>query len=166
MKNKSPSLFITSIVFALSFGLSSCTVALQQIPPAESVKALWLPKGFHAPYPLIYASTIDILNRIYAAGSGAVRAKYTRGVVGTEWYNYKYTSYPWGVTRYKYRILVNVTQLHGGFGIHVRVPVEKESGTSWKYYGRDRKIEKRVTQDIMLGIMQRNYNLVEITQKR
>lgn len=142
--------------------LPGCSVALEHIPPAESVKNVWIPKGFHAPYPLVYASTTDILGRIYGSGAASVKGLYNKGIVGTEWYNYKYTTAPWGVTRYKYRILVNVTRLEGGFGIRVRVPVEKESGNSWKYYGRDRKIEKRVRQDIMLGIMRRNYNLVEI----
>ena len=151
------------VFFAFLLGLSGCSVAMQQIPPAESAAALWIPKGFHAPYPLIYASTTDIVNKIY--GGGAVKALYKKGIIGTQWYNYKYTTYPWGVTRYKSRILVNITQLRGGYGIKTRVPVEKESGDHWKYVGRDKKIEKRAKQDIVLGIMKRNYNLVEIPRK-
>jgi len=55
--------------------------------------------------------------------------------------------------------------MQNGYGLRVRVPVEKESGDTWKYVDRDRKIEKKVYQDVMRGIMQRNYGLIEIPGK-
>jgi hypothetical protein len=148
-----------AVIYALL--LSGCAVQLEHIGAAEAPKTLWLPKGFHAPYGQVYASTMDIMNRLYQAD----RARYNRGIIGTGWYNYKYVSYPWGVTRYKYRILVNITRMQNGYGLRVRVPVEKESGDTWKYVDRDRKIEKKVYQDVMRGIMQRNYGLIEIPGK-
>lgn len=147
-----------------SLGTAGCTVALQHIPAADSAAAVWTPAGFHAPYASVYASTTDALNKVYGSAHGL----YKTGVVGTDWYNYKYRSYPWGVTRYRYRILVNITNMQAahGYGIDVRVPVQKESGRHWKYVGRDSKIEARVKEDVKLWIMKTNYNIVEISRKK
>jgi hypothetical protein len=97
------------------------------------------------PYGQVYAKTADILIRKYHAS----KMLYNRGVFGTDWYHYKYVSYPWGITQYRYRILARITQkIGGGYSLETRVPIQKATNNGWEDAGRDRKIEKRVKQDI------------------
>ena len=123
--------------------LTSCTYPLQHISPPLAHFAT--PKRIHMPYGQVYAKTADILIRKY----NATKMLYNRGVFGTDWYHYKYVSYPWGITQYRYRILARITQkIGGGYAIQTRVPIQKATGSGWEDAGRDRKIEKRVKQDI------------------
>ena len=92
------------------------------------------------PYGQVYAKTADILIRKYHAS----KMLYNRGVFGTDWYHYKYVSYPWGITQYRYRILARITQkIGGGYSLETRVPIQKATNNGWEDAGRDRKIEKK-----------------------
>ncbi len=140
------------IIFLLQFLLfASCTYPLQHIsPPLANFKT---PKRIHMPYGEVYAKTADILIKKY----NVTKMLYNRGIFGTEWYNYKYVSYPWGITQYRYRILARITQkIGGGYSIQTRVPIQKATNNGWEDDGRDKKIEKRVRQDIYRRLQQTN----------
>lgn len=131
------------VVVFLFLLLTSCTYPLQHISPPLAHFAM--PKRIHMPYGQVYAKTADILIRKYHAS----KMLYNRGVFGTDWYHYKYVSYPWGITQYRYRILARITQkIGGGYSLETRVPIQKATNNGWEDAGRDRKIEKRVKQDI------------------
>ena len=130
--------------------LGACSVPLEHIPPPVA-KAI-LPAGFILPYGAMYSMTVDAMSKVFHAN----KAQYNTGTIETPWYNYKYTSSPIGITQYRYRILAYVIQYKQGYGVHVRVPVEKLSRQGWTYDTRDSTLERSVYQQLVSWAAQRN----------
>jgi len=151
-------LFIGSL-----WGFEGCVV-VPQYGLGKAIAGIVLAKGYMTPYPLMYSHIIAAISNTYHTKP---RARYDRGVIGTGWYKYKVRQVLFlGTTHYRYRVLVNVTRLQRGYGVKVRVPVEKDSSGEWRYAFRDRKLEKKVSQDVNLWIMRHDYGVIEIPGKR
>lgn len=138
--------FRQTIITIVLFGLTACSVPLQHFPSV--VSKLALPVAFVMPYGLMFSNMISGIHSSYP-DSGNIKALYTRGLVATPWYTYKMIHYGLTTTLYRYRIMSYVTRYHNGYGVHVRVPIEKQSQNTWIYVGRDKNIEKRAWQDLI-----------------